>query len=124
MGRPPIGRRLKFGQKVLQNPFEVLHDVGVGDPDRSVTKRSQGSITPYVSRGVIMRMTVDLNDQARLRTKEIDDRRTDRSLAPELEAAELAVREAAPQAFFGFCWVATHVRCSLGECGSPPQPLP
>ena len=55
---------------------------------------------------VAVLIAVDLDDQLRLRAKEVDDVRADDLLATELEALDAAHAEQRPEATLGLCHVA------------------
>lgn len=131
MGRIPSIRHTKQCLQYLRrDAFDVLHHLGVGEPEDGETQLAQSSIAALVRPHIIMRPAVHLDDQRLRGTQEVGDERADHGLPAELEPAELRSRQGAiPQPLFGFGRFAAHFSreaMQLGEAlgidAPPPAP--
>jgi hypothetical protein len=58
---------------------------------------------------MVMRVAIDFDNQAESWAEEVDDEVADDLLTPELVAAELRVRNLAPEPLFGLRGIAAHL---------------
>ncbi|MBB4153756.1 hypothetical protein GGQ80_001662 [Sphingomonas jinjuensis] len=126
MGQSPNGAKGESSrdiQNVLTNTLYVRHDIGVRHSDRGESMGGHNGVALRIC-FVIVRVTVDLDDQAEGRAKEVHDTHAEHRLASEFEAAELTVRPAAPKALFRFGRFSAHLVRTSCQPGPPPQPLP
>ena len=85
-----------------QDVRQCGEDMCVGEPDHLIAGRSQECFAVGVVVALrLMDFSIELNDQAKIRAAEIDDKRTDGMLAAELEAVETPVAQRVPEDHFG-----------------------
>ncbi|KQS50723.1 hypothetical protein ASG20_00900 [Sphingomonas sp. Leaf198] len=106
-----------------ENTFCIAHDVDVGQPNSRESQVLHQGIPVPICR-LVVGMAIHFEDEADRWTEEVDDATAEHSLSPELEATQLAIGYAAPQALFGLGRFSTHMLRVDGQRRSPPQPLP
>src|SRR5205085_1797635 len=116
-------------QDVLDDSVHVGHDVVVGDPDDAEAAGGEDVVAEAIL-VLVMGVSVDFDDQPRLRAEEVGDETADHRLAAEFVGGKLTVGEVTPEAFLGLGGVAAHFGGAAVELGelfygqAPPQTPP
>ena len=96
---PAIGRQRQPFDKRAEHGVEILGDVPIGKSNREKAHCGVASVPMGVFRRVV-RVPIDLDDQAFGRAEEIDNTTADDMLSAELVAVELAAGEMTPEQRF------------------------
>ena len=92
----------------MENSFRVSQHVVVPEPQYSITTLIQKLSPPLISLNLISMMSsIQLDDQLRLRAKEVNDVAPDGLLAAKLCAVYLSVTQTHPQFALGIGFVTT-----------------
>ena len=117
MGVSP-GRRSEHFHHGLQYAVTVPEDVAVPEPEDAPTLCAEPRIPAIMIAGAGMLAAIDLDNQLRLDTGEIDDVGRDRELAPE-PPAELVLPKLAPQHALSVSQVAPQLSRPVCHWGAP-----
>jgi hypothetical protein len=90
---------MQLSEQSLQNPFDVLADLLIGEANRGIPSQFVHLVATTVSNRIV-RIAVNLDDQSLLRAVEIDDTITNYVLATELEPSKLRATDVTPKLGF------------------------
>jgi len=107
----------------FQNPLKIFPDLLARDPQNPQAFTLHPAIPSCIGFRIGMRDSVDLHDQACGGAEKIGDEGTDRLLATELEARELAGAQRPPEYGFATCGFTAH-RSGEGEKSGWDDPSP
>ncbi len=93
---PTIGQRGELIKESSEDSFNILADVLVRKSKRRVASMPVDLVATRITT-LVVSVSIDLNNQAFLRTEKIDDAIADHVLAPKLVAAELRSADVTPE---------------------------
>ena len=109
----------------FQNPLKIFPDLLARDPQNPQSFSLHPAIPSCIGVRISMRNSVDLHDQACGGAEEIGDEGTDRLLATELGACDLAGAQRPPEYGFTTCGFAAHRSGEREKSGwDDPSPCP
>jgi hypothetical protein len=94
----------------VDHGIELRLDVTIPKPQHTVTGRSQEAVPPLVvGRTFEMLTAIQFDDEPPIERGEVADVEADLVLSAELETADLAATETAPEESFGICLAVTKI---------------
>jgi hypothetical protein len=100
-------------QDDLNDSVLILQDVVVPESQHSKILRPQPSVALLVGRGVSMLRTVDLDDEPRIESSEVDNVFADRDLFAKAMTFDLLPSQQKRQSAFGVCHLLAKMTCVL-----------
>ena len=120
LGSSPSGceRFFKSIADPLHNGVDFRSDLMVPEPQHAISRIAQKPVSTFVARQFVRVLrTIDLDNQLRLRAKEICEEWTDWMLTAELESIELAAAQARPESMLPFgLFTPWSTSCVANQC--------
>jgi hypothetical protein len=109
---------------LFKDAINILGHIVVPETQNKIThcRKYLGSLNISIPANSVL-SAIELNDQARIRTEEIDDEAVDRNLPPKFPAGEPPVTQTKPKDALGGCLIPPQASCGLGACLGRPNPL-
>lgn len=112
--RRHVASAVQFDIDTFEHGWQLVVDVGVPEPKDTIAFCFQSSLPPHVAASLfvfVVMTAVEFDDEACGWTKEIDDIRTDRSLASEMRALQRKLFQRTPQDTLMRCRIAAESLC-------------
>lgn len=99
-------REINFFQNSIKYSIEIIQNLMIPEPDDAITTLLEPG-RPRLIRTALFHVltTVQFDDQLFVKADEVNDERSDRFLATELMAVDIAAAKLAPEFPFSFCLV-------------------